>query len=698
MKSSTLLAILLLTLSLSVRSLGNGVVVNDATTGKYAKLLWSRVEVQVEGQVAMTTATQQFLSVSTTVDSVAYAFPMPVGATATRLRWQEGGVWHQASFAAHPQDSTLPGSGTTMISSLKTYLGAKPLFFPLPRPLKPDSLLTVELTYVELLPYKFGKVTYTYPNAYGLIQTEALQTQTLLFSLSSQRTIESIALKQPDGGTTSNSGTEALVTYEKNSTPADLDFVVSFSLRATELGLFSYSTKPSDTLGYFTFVVEPNPEATEVIKKNFAVIIDRSGSMSGNKIVQARNAATHIVNNLNEGDWFTLVDFDDIITPFRPALVPYTAWARDSALAYVNTLDSRGSTDIAGAFQTTIPYFTSVPDSAANIIIFLTDGVATAGETSTDSILAIVARSVKATGKTIYVFTFGIGTDVNVQLLTLIASTNNGIAEFLGNDELESRITDFYNVIQNPVLIGPRISFSSPSIAEPYPNPLPNLYKGQQLIVSGIYTSAVGGTVTFSGSSFKRPVSYEYELTLSDTLVEQYSFLPKLWAKMKIEFLLVRYYSAPSGSALAEEIKKEIVALSTRYGVVSPFTSFTGSGGTGGGGGGGGRTGVEEGETVSASHTPDAYGLLGNYPNPFNAGTVITIRIATDLYRPVVVRIYNSVGQLIRTLRVAVQGRGSYRLEWNAFMEGGMPAPSGAYFYVVDFGDALLGGRMVLIR
>ncbi len=666
----------------------NGVIVSDATKGTYAQLLWSRVEVNVEGQVAMTTTTQHFISTSTTEDSISFAFPLPASATATRLRWKEGEVWYQALFAAQPQDSTLPGSGSAMHYNLKTHLGAKPLYFSFPRTLKPDSLLTVELSYVELLPYKFGSVTYTYPNDYHLIQTTPLQTQALLFSLSSQRTIETISLDKPFGGTTSNWGDSALVNFALHEAAASSDLIVTFSLRATELGLWSYSTKPSDSLGYFTFVVEPNPSGTDVIRKNFALIVDRSGSMSGSKMVQARDAASYIVNNLNEGDSFTLVDFDDIITRFRPGLVSYTIPARDSALAYIATLTARGMTNISGAFQQTIPCFTTVDDTAANIIIFLTDGQATAGQTNTDSIVAIVSRAVKATGKTIYIFTFGIGSDVNQQLLTLLASTNSGLPEFLGNDELEGRITDFYNTIRNPVMIAPNISFSSPAIAEPYPDPLPNLYKGQQLLVSGIYTSAVGGTVTFSGTSFGRPVSYQYDLTLADTLVEKHSFLPKIWAKLKIEFLLVRYYSAPSGSALAEELRKEIVDISIRYGVVSPFTSFSG----------GVVNDTEAGGARPDAQLPQPYQFLGNYPNPFNAGTVIKFRVGSALHRPVTVKIYSVTGELLRILTVAVNGEGEYAVSWDARNQNGLTVPSGAYFYIVDFGDALLGGRMLLIK
>ena len=206
--------------------------------------------------------------------------------------------------------------------------------------------------------------------------------------------------------------------------------------------------------------------------------------MYGTKIVQARNAAKHIVNNLNEGDKFNIVDFEGTVKSFRTGLVDFTLASRDSALQYVNQIIANGWTNISGALATAINQFQTTADTTANIVIFLTDGVPTAGITSTNDLLAHITTVVTQVQKTIYLFAFGIGADVNQQLLTLLASQNNCRAEFLGNDELESRITDFYNSIRNPVLVNTRVSFNSELISELYPNPLPNLYKGQQLIVS----------------------------------------------------------------------------------------------------------------------------------------------------------------------------------------------------------------------
>ena len=62
---------------------------------------------------------------------------------------------------------------------------------------------------------------------------------------------------------------------------------------------------------------------------------------------------------------------------------------------------------------------------------------------------------------------------------------NNGLAEFLENGELYSRITSFYLTIRNPVLLNSHISFTPPIVTEVFPDSLPNLYKGKQMIVAG---------------------------------------------------------------------------------------------------------------------------------------------------------------------------------------------------------------------
>lgn len=678
----------------------NGVAICNAVTGDYLRLASSEVEVSVENQVAVVTTRQVFRNDYAQSKTVKYGFPMHEDASAIQLRWYDYGVWYQANFSPTPQDTTLPGpGGDDPDPNLLAYLGETPLYFNVDLPVLPDSILIVELTYVELLPYEFGSVTFHYPNDYHLIQVSPLESQTLDFHLYSERTIEMAVLHSHPPAISTNNGHAAHLFFGSLDSPAGADYEIEYILSSDELGLFSLSTFiPTEDVpdefggGYFVFIVEPDASDNDnVIDKYFTLIIDKSGSMGGQKIVQARNAASFIVQNLNEGDHFNLISYNTFINCFQNEHIPYTPANETAALDYISGLDASGSTNISGAFGEAIPQFSAADENTANIIIFFTDGLATSGITDTDEILAYVDQQVLITETDVTIFTFGIGNYVNTQLLTLLASQHGGLSTFLGDHELEAMITDFYMQIRNPVLLNTEMQFSSNVIAETYPNPLPNLYKGQQLVVSGRYQAAIPTTVTFSGTAFGQPVSYEYALDLSEDNHSNYQFLTKIWAKQKIEHLLVEYYSLGEGTPEATAIQEQIIDISLTYGVISPFTSLSG----------GHPIGIEDEEEELAGNEEtehQAVELLGNYPNPFNPSTTIRFRVNTPANQTIFVKIFNSSGQLVRILAVDIHGSGEYEVVWDGKTDNGITAASGTYFYTIDYGPGVLGGKMILLK
>ena len=679
---------LLLSLLFISNAYSNGVGVVNASLGTYLKLTGTNIETSVQLQISITKSSQIFYNNLGADKTVAFAFPLPDGASGIGLKWKLNGVWHTAPISPTPQDTSLPGG--TMNANLRTYLGAKPVFFSIPEPVKRDSVLTVEFTYVQFLKYDFGSVFYTYQNDYRLIQNQTIEYQEFTFNLTSPRTIDSIRLVSSNPLISLvNNGNSATVISNQYSAVPSVDFKIKYALSLNELGLYSYSTMIPDTLlpdtlgGFFMFIAEPNPgTTTQIIKKVFTLVLDRSGSMSGTKIIQAKNAATFIVNNLNTGDKFNIVDFETNVYNFRNNHVLYTPQSRDSALQYVGNITAGGSTNISGAFSTAVPQFNTANDSSANIIIFLTDGMPTVGITERTALLNHVRNLIQSTETEIFLYSFGIGTDVDQQLLTLMSSQNNGYAEFLLNDELESRITNFYLRIRNPVLLSPVVSFSSPHINNVYPNPLPNLYIGQQMIVAGRYTETGPLTVTLSGRAFNQPVSYQYNFNRSDTADTRYQFLTKVWVKQKIDNLLVLYYSLNPISPEAVALKQQIIDLSIAYGVISPFTSY---------GNPNSVTGPEE--ITNEINIPGKYKLLSNFPNPFNPQTTIKLIVNNFYNGKATLRIYNSAGILVDIIELNINGKGVYEIVWNA-----QNFSSGVYFYSVDFGEDILFSKMLLLK
>ena len=367
----------IITLIFAANLLPNGVAVYDAEDGYCLKLISSDVNVIIENQVSIVKTTQVFKNDDTFGHFVKYGFPMFEDASATGLRWFVEDTWFEAEISPTVQDTTLPGPGE-MDENLHNYLGSTPLYFNIEQGIPPDSLLTVELSYVQLLPYEFGDVDFQYLNNYSLIQTSLVDYQHLRVELYSDRTIDSIQLLSHNPTLLINGGNYAELETELNYSQANTNYHVRYTLNSEELGLFGMSTflNAEDVPdefgnGFFVFIAEPDPnDEVDVIEKVFTLIVDRSGSMSGNKIMQARSAACFIVQNLNEGDRFNIVDFSSNISNCWGNHVDYNPSTEQEALNYISGFYANGATNISGAFSLAVPQFETANDSTANIIIF----------------------------------------------------------------------------------------------------------------------------------------------------------------------------------------------------------------------------------------------------------------------------------------------------------------------------------------
>lgn len=655
-------------------SFANGVVITNRVNGTRLPLINSEVNVTVQNQISTVKTSQTFFNDSGISQEIEYGFPLPSDASVTQLKWRvDNGVWQ---FAVFINGNSSGSSGTgTLNATLSAYLGDNPLLFLFSNDLAATSQIEIELTYVQLLSYSFDEVTFKYPSDYSSIQSGIItNSQSFTFQLTSGRTIDSIECLG-NVATTTNDGHLATATITQFESTSINDIVIKYRLASDELGVIPFSTllpEGQNTCddfgnGFFGLVVEPesNPN-TAIIQKNFVLIIDSSGSMSGNKMTQAKEAATFIVNNLNVGDKFNIIDFDNNIVPFRPTLVDYNPTNASAALTFINNIVALGSTNISGSLTTAVNQFGGASLDEANIIVFFTDGEATAGITSTQGILTSVESSVGQIETEIFLFTFGIGESVTTDLLTLLAVDNNGFATFLGNDEIADVISNFYLTIRNPVLLNPVISVvPADAISNIFPNPLPNLYKGQQLIFTGRYQVPQDIQLTLSGTAFNQQVQYVYNLNLSNQNNQAYAFLPKLWAKNKMESLLVDFYSLPEGSVAAQAIEQTIEQTSICYQVLSPLTSL-----------GEGPLGYEE-------FMSDIDNSLKFFPNPFTSETKAFIYLNEPT--TILLQIYSIDGRLLKT--IALDGVfGENLIQWDGLDDENHVLSSGMYIYSVSIG------------
>ena len=325
--------------------------------------------------------------------------------------------------------------------------------------------------------------------------------------------------------------------------------------------------------GYFLLMVSPTPRAEKsaVASKDLVIALDRSGSMTGEKIEQAKSSLTFVLNNLNAGDRFNVIVYNDTVEPLFENLVSNNRVNIDKALGMIDPIHASGGTNIhdalAGAVKAISP---TSAERRSRYILFLTDGLPTVGQTN-ESVILKDATAANEKAKA-HIFAMGIGYDVNVRLLDRLVGENRGVSSYVKEREpLESKISSLYNKMKNPVMTDIAISFNSVKTNRTYPQAVPDLFEGDQIILVGRYGGSGATNVTrvrqLRRKNAELPLSADFART-SDKF--SYSFVEQLWAVRRIGYLLDQIQL----NGRSTEVVDELVRLSKQYGIITPYTSF----------------------------------------------------------------------------------------------------------------------------
>lgn len=158
--------------------------------------------------------------------------------------------------------------------------------------------------------------------------------------------------------------------------------------------------------GFFAHFVAP--ENLPPMAKHVVFVLDVSGSMDGKKLIQVKNAMKSILGQLRDIDFFSIVEFSDEVTEWRPEATAATKESVEVAREYVDAIQAKGGTNIhAGLIRGLQRIKESGSDSAVVVqpmIIFLTDGHATVGITDKEAIL----MDIQALNSELFVPLFGL--------------------------------------------------------------------------------------------------------------------------------------------------------------------------------------------------------------------------------------------------------------------------------------------------
>jgi len=423
----------------------------------------------------------------------------------------------------------------------------------------------IQLEYSQVLSADQGLVRYLYPLNTEKFSSRPLQEVTIHVRITSREQIKAVYSPSHQVAIKKTSAYSAEASYEQTNVKPDRDFLLYYTVSPQDFGLNLLTYRERGEDGFFLLLVAPKYEfeRVKILPKDVIFVLDTSGSMQGKKLSQAKEALRYVLDNLNDLDRFKVIAFNTAVTRYADGLVP--AAQRGEARRFVDGLVASGGTNISQALTE------AMKDADAGrpaMIIFLTDGLPTAGLTDPQQILDSVKR---VAGPSTRLFVFGVGDDVNTTLLDTLARNHRGTSEYVRpGEDLEASLSGFYAKINLPVLSDLELGFGRIRVYDMYPDPLPDLFQGSQLVLLGRYRNEGATTVTLAGRLGERSRRFEYEDVVFSKESKANDFIPRLWATRKIGYLLTQIRLHGQNKELVDEI----VALSLRYGIMTPYTSF----------------------------------------------------------------------------------------------------------------------------
>ncbi|XP_019333855.1 inter-alpha-trypsin inhibitor heavy chain H6 isoform X2 [Alligator mississippiensis] len=373
---------------------------------------------------------------------------------------------------------------------------------------------------------------------------------------------------------------EEQVTF--SSTGIAADFVLQYDVAmpdvAGDLQLYD---------GYFVHFFAPR--GLPPIRKHVVFVIDISGSMAGTKMEQTKQAMQVILGDLHLEDLFNIVAFSEVAHVWQPSgSVPPSAAHLHAAIDYVNQLEAKGWTDIHQALLTAaslfpLPSSSSLAPQHFPLLLFLTDGEATAGVTSAPRILAAARQALG--GATVALFGLAFGADADFGLLHHLALDNRGLAQRVHEDtDATLQLAGFYNTVAAPLLADVALSYLPAGVSQPASHALfPHYFQGAELVVAGrVPPEASELQVGATGIGRLGPVALETQaaggnltqpLGCSAGPSNVGSFVRRLWAYFTVQKLLEARVRADDAGA-RRLLAQKATSLALDYGFVTPVTSL----------------------------------------------------------------------------------------------------------------------------
>ncbi|XP_074908978.1 inter-alpha-trypsin inhibitor heavy chain H4-like isoform X2 [Buteo buteo] len=567
------------------------VVLSETVAQKHAIEIYSlHVDCKVTSRFAHTVITSKIVNRANESREATFEVELPKTAFITNFSMSIDGkvypgiIKEKASAQKEYDTAVLRGQSAGLVK----ITGRKLEQFHVSVSIAAASKVTFELTYEELLKRQLGKFELLIKVRPRQL-VKHFQIDVHIFEPQGIRFLET------DSTFMTNELTEAL-TKVQNETKAHILFKptvdqqkINPELDETLLNgdfVVRYDVKRSATAGdiqivngYFVHYFAPHE--MPVFPKNVIFLIDRSGSMAGRKIEQTKAALLKILQDLRPEDHFSFITFNSRVAEWRSSLLQATAENMANAAGFVQTLSASGGTDINRALLTAVSVLDKakrLPKSSVSMIILLTDGQPTSGESNVEVIQENIQKAVN--GK-YALFCLGFGFDVSYKFLEKMALSNGGIARRIyENADAALQLQGFYQEVATPILRKIEMQYPENAIEGLTKNNFKLFFEGSEIIVSGKISNELDLLpVEIKAQSHASDLTLKEEANVKEK--EQVfqnqsyifgNFIERLWAYLTIQQLLEKSISAQAEDQ--KTLEAQALELSLRYSFVTPLTSM----------------------------------------------------------------------------------------------------------------------------
>jgi len=539
------------------------------------------VKVDIKEQVATTNIRQVFFNPSHQRLEGTFIFPIPRGAQIDKFSMEVNGKMQEAELLDAKkarkiyEDIVRKAKDPALFEYAQQGLFKVRIF-----PIEPRKEKEVKIKYTEILPKDGNMVRYLYHLNLAKYSNRPIKDLSVKMEIESEAgQIKSVYSPSHEVEVKRHGKQRVVIGLEEENLKPDSDLQLYYSLRGKDGGDVDVAAithkEDEDESGYFTLLVSPGAWGADraPMPKDVIFVFDSSGSMRGKKIEQAKKAMEFCVDSLNPGDRFEIVRFSTEAEPVFGNLTKVDAKAKKRASKFLGSVRAIGGTAIEEALETASEILAKkASEDRPAQIIFLTDGQPTIGAIKEDVIINGLEKELEKTKAKIRVFCFGIGTNVNAHLLDKITDKTNAVSQYVLPDEnIETKVSRFYSKISEPVLTGLEVKIDGPErVHKLYPKELPDLFKGDQLVVTGRYESGKKeATITLTGSMMGKDRSFRYKANFPKTNDDN-DFIPRLWATRRVGYLLEEIRLRGE----KKELKEEVARLARKYNIVTPYTSY----------------------------------------------------------------------------------------------------------------------------